>query len=105
MTAGRFRKIALSMPEAIESSHMGHPDFRANGRIFATLSEDMKWGMVKLAPEMQRELVVENPKMFEPVNGAWGAQGATRVMLKEVDEDALGRAMTEAYKRVMQRKK
>jgi hypothetical protein len=35
-----FRRIALSMTDAIESAHMGHPDFRANGRIFATLSPD-----------------------------------------------------------------
>jgi hypothetical protein len=28
MTAEDFRRIALSMPDAIEASHMGHPDFR-----------------------------------------------------------------------------
>jgi len=38
-----FRKLTLSLPNAIESAHMGHPDFRvlcADGkpRIFATLS-------------------------------------------------------------------
>ena len=98
MTAEGFRKIALSMPGAIESSHMGHPDFRANGKIFATLAPDMKRGMVKVAPQVQRELVGENPKMFAPENGAWGAQGCTRVHLKDADEDTLGRAMTEAWK-------
>jgi hypothetical protein len=37
MTADDFREIALSMQDAEERSHMGHPDFRANGRIFSTL--------------------------------------------------------------------
>jgi hypothetical protein len=37
VTQDDFRRIALSMPEAIESSHMGHPDFRVAGKIFATL--------------------------------------------------------------------
>lgn len=37
MTAEEFRQLALSLPEATEQSHMGHPDFRVRGRIFATL--------------------------------------------------------------------
>ena len=41
------------MGDAIEGSHMAHPDFRANGKIFATLSADAKQGMVKLTPEQQ----------------------------------------------------
>ena len=28
MTAGDFRRIALSFPETMESVHMDHPDFR-----------------------------------------------------------------------------
>ncbi len=37
MTPNEFRELALSFPEAIESAHMHHPDFRVGGRIFATL--------------------------------------------------------------------
>ena len=36
MTADDFRDIALGMQGAIERAHMNHPDFRANGRIFAS---------------------------------------------------------------------
>jgi predicted DNA-binding protein (MmcQ/YjbR family) len=36
MTEDDFRKLALSLPEAEESSHMNHPDFRVGGKIFAT---------------------------------------------------------------------
>ena len=40
MAAGvdRFRRIACGLPDAVESAHMGNPDFRVGGRIFATLS-------------------------------------------------------------------
>jgi hypothetical protein len=31
MTADDFRRLALSMHGAIESAHMGHPDFRRVG--------------------------------------------------------------------------
>jgi hypothetical protein len=34
MTGDDFRKLALSFPEAIESAHMRHPDFRVGGKIF-----------------------------------------------------------------------
>jgi hypothetical protein len=97
ITANAFRRIALGMNGAIESAHMGHPDFRANGKIFATLHADDKHGMVKLAPDQQREFVRTHPEAFIPENGAWGRQGCTRVRLAAVDEDTLGEAMTLAW--------
>lgn len=92
-----FRRIALGMDGAIESAHMGHPDFRLNGRIFATLQPNKRSGMVKLTPDQQQKFVLENPGTFEPENGAWGRQGCTRVRLDSIDEDTLGAAMTLAW--------
>ena len=37
MNSADFRRIALSLQGAEESSHMGAPDFRVGGRIFARL--------------------------------------------------------------------
>jgi hypothetical protein len=99
MTEDAFRRIALGMQNATEGAHMGHPDFRANGRIFATLHGDHTWGMVKLTPDEQERFVRENPAMFVPENGAWGRQGCTRVRLDSVDEEVLGEAMTLAWRR------
>jgi len=98
-----FRRIALGMKGATEGAHMGHPDFRANGRIFATLHADGLWGMVKLTPEQQQEFVRANPEHFVPENGAWGRQGCTRVRLKSLDEESLGEAMTLAWRSVANR--
>jgi len=98
MTAKDFRRIALGMKDAVESAHMGHPDFRLNGRIFATLHADMKWGMVKLTPEQQARFVKDAPDAFKPENGAWGLQGCTAVRLDTVDEEMLGEAMTLAWR-------
>jgi hypothetical protein len=93
-----FRRIALGMKDAVESAHMGHPDFRVNGRIFATLHSDHLWGMVKLTPEQQRRFVEDAPEVFVPENGAWGLQGCTAVRLDSVDEETLGEAMTLAWR-------
>lgn len=88
------------MKDAVEGAHMGHPDFRAGGRIFATLHTDRQWGMVKLTPDQQQAFVRENPGTFAPENGAWGRQGCTRVRLDAADEETLGEAMTLAWQNI-----
>jgi len=95
-----FRRIALGMDGAAESAHMGHPDFRVNGRIFATLHPDLKCGMVKLTPGQQQKFVLENPATFVPEKGAWGRAGCTSVRLDLVEEDTLGEAMTLAWQNI-----
>ena len=82
MTPEEFRRLALSLRGAVELSHMGHPDFRVNGRIFASLGHpDEASGMVKLTPAQQREWMTRHPGVFEPCSGAWGRAGATHVRL------------------------
>ena len=72
----------ISFPGAIEKAHMNHPDFRANGKIFATLHyPDDGWAMVKLPPDQQQSFMELQPSAFVPVKGAWGSQGATNVRL------------------------
>jgi hypothetical protein len=85
------------MKDASEGAHMGHPDFRAGGRIFATLHADNRHGMVKLTPEQQQRFVESHPGACTPESGAWGRQGCTRVRLDAVDEDTLGEALTFAW--------
>jgi len=99
MKSGGFRRIALGMADAVERSHMGHPDFRvvSNGRVFATLHADDQFGMVALTPEQQQRFVQEAPAAFAPESGAWGRMGCTAVRLNAVDEDTLGEAMTLAW--------
>ena len=72
VTVDDFRSMALTLPEATESAHMGHPDFRVRGKIFATIWPDDGWGMVKLTPEQQTTLVQAEPTVFMPVKGGWG---------------------------------
>jgi hypothetical protein len=101
MTPSDFRRIALSLPEASESAHMDHPDFRVRGKIFATLGyPDHNWGMVKLTPEQQTSLVRAEPTVFVPAKGAWGRRGSTTVHLESVCEVALSSALVAAWRNV-----
>ena len=100
-----FRRITLSFPDTTESAHMNHPDFRVNGKIFATLHypED-GWAMVKLPPDQQGAFVEMQPSVFVPVKGGWGRQGATNVLLKTVKEEALRGALTMAWQNASRKK-
>ena len=99
MTVDEFRDLALSLPEAVESAHMGHPDFRVRGKIFATLGHpDEGWGMVKLTPAQQTELIAREPQTFEPVPGGWGRQGATHVRLAGSREGVVRPALVAAWR-------
>jgi hypothetical protein len=100
MTAADFRRIALSFPEAEQSAHMEHPDFRVGGKIFATLGyPDKDHGMVILPAEDQAHFVETYPKVFAPAKGAWGKRGSTAVRLDAVDEATLKRAMEIAWRK------
>ena len=100
MTADDFRQLALDMPEALEREHMGHPDFRVDNRIFASLHHDDEFGMVTLTPEQQAFFIEDHPISFAPEAGAWGRQGCTRVILKNAAEDAVGEALTLAWQNI-----
>lgn len=101
MNADDFRAAALKAPGAIEASHMNHPDFRVNGKIFASLGyPDDDWGMVKLTPEQQCAFLKKSPEAFRPCNGAWGINGATNVHLASIGRGVLREALTAAAQNI-----
>jgi hypothetical protein len=100
MTAKDFRRIALSLPEAVEGSHFGSADFRVGGKIFATLSlESEGYGVLLLTPEQQAGMVEDEPAIFSPVPKGWGWMGATRVRLAKLAPDILEAALRTAWQR------
>ena len=104
MTADKFRSLALSIPGASESAHMGHPDFRLDGRVFATLGyPDENYGMVKLPPELQKKFVKESPDVFSPCNGMWGRRGATAVHLASARVGLIRVALEAALRKVVKK--
>lgn len=97
ITADKFRELALSLPETEELSHMGHPDFRVGGKVFATIAPDGERGMVKLTPEQQAVLTRTDPQIFEPATGAWGRNGSTMLTFAAADEDMVREALARAW--------
>ena len=98
MTSADFRRIALAFPNTEESSHMGSPDFRVGGHIFATLaSEKQGYGNLMLTPELQQSFLADQPDLFLPIAGGWGRMGATHIRLAPATEDILTGALLAAY--------
>jgi hypothetical protein len=96
-----FRTIACSLPGALESAHMGHPDFRVHGRIFATLSgESRGCGVLKLTLEQQASFIAERPEVFHPVQGGWGRMGMTYLELDYADETTMRGALITAHRNI-----
>jgi hypothetical protein len=77
---------------------MGHPDFRVDGKIFATLGPDEAWGMVKLTPDQQAMFMTEQPEVFHPASGKWGLRGATVVTLRRAKPSTIRQALSMAWR-------
>ena len=107
MTETDFRKIALSLPETLEKSHVGHPDFRRkDGKIFATLGfPDERFGVLILTTDQQGELVGRHPETFEPVKGKWGKRGNTKVLLNAATSGVIEPAMKLAWRNAAPKEK
>ena len=97
------RALALMLPGVTEGAHMGHPDFRVEGKIFVTLWTVEDRAVVKLTPEMQAIMVEAEPDVFEPIPGSWGRRGSTNVSLPDADEETLRSALLAAWRTVAPR--
>lgn len=101
MTATAFRRLALALPDASESSHMAHPDFRVGNKIFATLGyPDVRYGMVRLTPDQQSELLRTAPEIFQAAAGAWGRSGSTIVHLSSAKVAMIRPVIRQAWENV-----
>lgn len=96
MTPDEYRRLALSLPGVVESTHMGHPDFRVGGKIIATI-----WngdGVLMLKPEQQARLVRSAPGTFSPAKGGWGKRGSTNIRLDAADARSVRAALMTAWR-------
>jgi hypothetical protein len=99
VTAARFRELALSFPEAVESAHMDHPDFRVRDKIFATLTADEGAGAVRCDPGSLDLLVQRDPVTFR---NAWGKRWLG-IDLSRLDESSAKELLEDAWRSIAPR--
>jgi hypothetical protein len=99
--AEAFRKFALSLPEASESSHFGAADFRVRGKIFAQPGgKPGGSAIIKLTREQQDMMCSAQPSVFKPEPGHWGRAGWTRLAIEAADEATAQSALWTAWRNV-----
>lgn len=90
MTIDEARAIYLSFPDAVESSHMGHPDFRIKNKIFASLWPDRDQGVLRLPSAMAEALIADRSDTFliRGRSGSWIWMGVQLALIgKEEFQD------------------
>jgi GNAT superfamily N-acetyltransferase/predicted DNA-binding protein (MmcQ/YjbR family) len=105
MTPDDFRALALSLPFAVESGHMGHSDFRVESKIFASFNTAETEGNLKLEPGRLQALVSQRPEVYAAHNGAWGAQGWTRIKLEAAAREEVLAALWVSWRLVAPKKR
>jgi hypothetical protein len=96
-TAADARRIALSLPEAVEQDHHGRPSFRVAGKIFATLSDEEHMNVMLDQPGILTA-VQAHPGICAEV--WWGKRmAAVRVDLGAAGEDLLADLLADAWER------
>ena len=89
------RKLALSLPEAVEQDHHGRPSFRIAGKIFATLWDDEQMN-VMLDEGGILTAVEAHPESCDEV--WWGKRlAAVRVNLRCADAELLAGLLSDAW--------
>jgi hypothetical protein len=91
------RRLALSLPEAVEQDHHGRPSFRVGGKIFATLWSEERMN-VMLDEGGILTAVERAPDACE--NVWWGKRlAAVGVRLPVADAELLAELLADAWER------
>jgi hypothetical protein len=102
VTPAQARRIFLEQPEAEEKSHMGHPDFRVGGKIFATLWPDRNIAVVKLAIADATGALQVNPEAL--TLKYWGKSPYLEVNLKRANAGLLRALARAAWRNTVPKK-
>jgi hypothetical protein len=95
LSAEQARRLALSLPEAVEQDHHGRPSFRVKRRIFATWWDPQHMN-VMLDEAGIRTAVQDEPDICQEV--WWGKRlAAVRVDLEKADEKLLAELLEDAW--------
>ncbi|MDE1994352.1 MAG: MmcQ/YjbR family DNA-binding protein [Rhizobiaceae bacterium] len=96
MTDEDLIAFALSLPEAVDSTHFGTRDFRVRGRIYLTLAGP-DYCVLKLTPDQQQIALAMGRNYTLAVPGGWGAKGWTRLYHQLADEETVKALVQRAW--------
>ena len=99
MTPNKFRELALSFPESIESAHMRIPIFVLAGKIFTTLGyPDAKSAMVKPTFRRPKGICPKWPGRFHAGERGVGSARFTSINLPAATTEIVREALIAAWR-------
>ena len=96
ITAQRVRELVAALADAHEGAHHGHPDFRVNNKMFATLTEAEDRAALRLTSVEARALAERAPESFRLVSEREPVTWVS-VRLASADEHELRDLLEEAW--------
>ena len=96
VSPAKVRELIAGLAGAEESAHHGHPDFRVQKKIFATLSETQDRAALRLTQLEARELAERQPTVFRLVSDR-EPYAYVSVLLESVDEEEFADLLEEAW--------
>ena len=101
MTPAAFRKLALSMPGAVELPHFDRSSFRVGTKIFATMKPEAGEAMIPVRPLVRCfELLAKEPDLFFSYGGWTQKHGSLGIRLAKADAKRLAPLMRDAWERI-----
>jgi hypothetical protein len=97
ISPAKVRELVANLAGAEESAHHGHPDFRVQKKIFATLSEKEDRAALRLTQLEARELAARQPAVFRLVSDR-EPYAYVSVLLEQVVEEEFADLLEEAWK-------
>jgi hypothetical protein len=97
LTPDDARRLALSLPDAVERDHHGRPSFRVDGKIFATLWDSEHMNVMLDEPGIHTAVEAHSGICADVM---WGKRlAAVRVDLRAADEPLLSELLADAWER------
>jgi len=96
VTTDELRMLALSFPEAEESSHLGKPSYRVRGKIFAVEQPDGASVALKMTKDQREANVTLAPDVFQIPKG-FSHLAFVIVRLDLIDSDEFRDLLTNAW--------
>lgn len=97
ISAEKLRQYLLELPEVEQRETWGHPTFRVQDKLFASLPDDAT-AIVKTTPAEQAELIADDPKVFA-VAPRVGRYGWVTVQLRKVGAEHMRELARAAWRR------
>jgi hypothetical protein len=101
MTSKAFRAMAMALPEAHEEPHFQRTSFRVGKKIFATMTNDAREAMVRVAPrEKLYALMKAHPDVFFSYGGWTERNGSLGILLAKADIELLKPLVLDSWRHI-----